>query len=288
MALRTGQAAARAALCALTIAACTAMGCTKPATQLVVTVDTDLAVPEEVATVVVRLRRTSGQLIEERTVVVASASELPLSFGVVPPEGDAETTVLVEAEAQDAAGAVVVVVAARTGFVAERSLLLRMLLQRSCRSAVCGEAETCIDGVCESDRVDPTTLPPITPGAERDAGRADGGLSVDGGSDAGSPDAAVCAAPGSCDCPPNESCAAVCRAGEVCVVVARRAASFALRCESGSRCTVDCRRTTSCVVDCAPGAACLVDCSMGTCSFASCESAPLACPPRLACGVACP
>lgn len=190
----TDRAATPAWLCAFFVAVAGATGCTTPPTQLVVVVDTDLAVPTEVATIVLRLRRANGGLIEEASVAVSSHAELPLSLAVVPPEGDVSATVLVEAEARDASGAVVVVTTARTGFVAERSLLLRVLLTRSCLGITCGAGETCIERTCVSDFVDPSTLPPVIPGQERrDAGRdaaadaeVDAGV-IDGGPTDGGP-----------------------------------------------------------------------------------------------------
>ena len=183
-------------LLALALGAGLCLSCRQPATQLVVLVDTDYVVPGELSDLRVVVSDLGGDRSSELDFVLNGRGEneppryaVPLSFGVVPFEGDAGRRVQIMVTGRaPGAGTSLVTRRARTGFLEGQSLLLPMFLLRSCEGVICGDGETCDDGVCVPDEVDPLTLRPIAPGDERD-----GGLGVDAGSDgmdAGS-DAAV-------------------------------------------------------------------------------------------------
>jgi hypothetical protein len=165
--------------------------CTHRATQLVAVVEGDLA-SDQYACVGVVVSRVDGTIVtpgDRRMYEVPALVEIPFSFGVTPPDGDASRRVQVTAEAwptcaDPAPGAVPVVSrSVRSGFLAEQTLRVSVFLADRCRAVTCSDAQTC----------DPTTgacvgipdVPPmaITPGDElsdagmpsTDAARADAG-----------------------------------------------------------------------------------------------------------------
>jgi Tol biopolymer transport system component len=147
--------------------------CTKDPTQLVVFVETDLAVP--------------GELIEVHAVVLddqgGTASEhrfptgelgLPFSFGVTPRDGPKDQRVTVELEAIGPTGSLFVRRAV-TQFKEEKTLLLRMFLAKRCEGVTCEPGLTCTQLGCEDEVVPSSSLVEIEPGDER---RLDGGVVV--------------------------------------------------------------------------------------------------------------
>lgn len=169
------------AACALALDA----GCSRPPKQLVVVVDSDLAVPAEVTSVRARVRPLEAtDAREPHTFALAGDGSvtLPFSFGVVPPGGDASRRVELEVEALDAAGEVVVTRRVRTGFLRDQSLRVPIFLAASCRDVVCAPDSSCDRGACVPAELAPETLVPVTPGQElldggaADARRDDGGV----------------------------------------------------------------------------------------------------------------
>ena len=165
-------------------------GCTKPATQLVVTVDSDLAPQYLVAVhaVAVPADSPTSPGVDARFDLTDTGGPvsftLPLSFGVVPPGGDASRRVEVRMEALDATGTATVVRLTRTGFVSGQTLRLPMFLADACRSVVCSGDLVCDRGVCVSPDVPVDDLARVRPGDELldagstpivDAGARDGG-----------------------------------------------------------------------------------------------------------------
>lgn len=199
---------ARRLLAHLTIAALLA-SCSKPATQLVVVVDTDYAVPEELAEIRARIEAPDGTEVSAASFALTGADQpqptrfvVPLSFGVVPVDGDASRRLEVIVSGMDPEGRRLVVRSARTGFIEGRTLRLPMFLLRSCESVECGEGQTCDEGVCVPNEIDPMDLDPVDPGDELDGsiGAVDASDRMDAGADGGSGlDAGADAGPGGSD-----------------------------------------------------------------------------------------
>jgi len=186
-----------------------AAGCESPATQLVVLVDTDFAVPDEVAGLQVTVQDAEGSEVSSAELAISDAlsdSEavfsLPLSFAVVPVDDDASRRVRVQVDGLDRDGAWVASRSVRTGFIEDETLLLPIFLLRSCESVMCPEGTTCGADGCESEEVDPEDLEDVRPGEELevdsglvDAGPEDAGEADSGPEDAGGPDAGDASTP---------------------------------------------------------------------------------------------
>lgn len=173
-------------------------GCREvPATQLLVVVDSDLVVDRELNRITVTVTDPSGQHRHEqrdfalRPTARPASYALPLSFGVVPIEGDAARRVRVIVTARTADTGREIELTALAGFQPDRKLLLTMFLERSCVGVVdrCGPAETCRGGQCVS--AERTSLPDITDQANVnasglfDVARTDATLDAPASTDAG-------------------------------------------------------------------------------------------------------
>src|SRR5688572_10943442 len=126
-----------------------AFACDRPATQLIVVVDTDYAVPAELGFIRAVVRDASGIEISSLERDLVASATLPASFAVVPKGGDASRTVIVEVEGFDRRGGRARVARrAVTGFVREQKLLLTMFLAKSCEGIDCGSGRTCTENGC--------------------------------------------------------------------------------------------------------------------------------------------
>ncbi len=176
--------------------------CSHPATAIVVAVDSNLAVPGELAVVHVEVGGAGcgdSTCVHDFALTGPDAITLPFSFTVTP-QGDAGPLALV-LRGRDAAGSDRVVREVSSSFIAGRTLLLQVELDRACLdAAACASGSTCIAGACASVAIDPTHLVDVVPGTElrfdasttSDAGidagldaSSDVGLRVDGGDDGG-------------------------------------------------------------------------------------------------------
>lgn len=227
-------------------------GCAADPTQLLVEVDTDLSVPLELDRIDVEIEDETGEVISSHPfeivahgdTVAPAKYELPISFAVAPRGGDDSRRVRVVVSGHLGDGAAVVTRQAAIGFVAHRTIPLRMFLARACVSVQCGDNETCNDGVCVPDVVD---VPPH----DADMGSAlDGDVMNDGAVvDGGTPDLGVDMTPG---CASDET---------LCDGLCRRTLEDAAYCGS-------------CDNHCAAGAVC----NVGTCmAVADCNSGDAAC-----------
>lgn len=165
--------------------------CTSETTQLVVVVDSDYD-EEELAEIRVEVTHAGGSLGTRRFEL--AQLDLPLSFGVVPPSGDATRPVTVTARALNAGSTELSTRRAVTWFVKNKTLLLPIFLARSCRNIACSTAFTCTEDGCRSPDVDPSILSEVEPGAEGAypfPNTPDGGVTApegrDAGTDGGSP-----------------------------------------------------------------------------------------------------
>lgn len=178
---------------ALAAAAATtiAFGCPTDPTEIVVVVDTDLAVPSVVDRVRVDV---VGIGDGARTAVAdlegAGAVGLPVTVGLVRTGGALGPVDVAAVGERD--GGEVLRRDARVSFVPERTMMLRLDLLGRCVGVGCPPGQTCGSGGCRSIDVDPDELTPW----RGDTGRIDAGLLVDAGADAGpAPDAAWLDAP---------------------------------------------------------------------------------------------
>lgn len=167
--------------------------CSRPPTQLLVAVRSDLEVPQAMTAVSARVRSASGAEgaaanTERRFELVgAEALTLPFSFGVAPIQGDPAIPLVLEVEALSPAGDVLVLSRTITGFQVGKTLLLEVFLSRRCQPLRCGAEQTCSDAMCVPALVASASLPEVVPGQElsRDAGASDASAADLGTADAG-------------------------------------------------------------------------------------------------------
>ncbi len=139
-----------------------------PATQLLVLIDSDLLVPGELNNIHVQMYDPSSQNVYDDRSFRLSANPrpasyaLPISFGLVPVDGDASRRVRVIVTADTVGTNRHIERSALVGFVPDRKLLLTMFLERACLgvSETCAPNETCIEGTCRNDQL--VSLPDIT------------------------------------------------------------------------------------------------------------------------------
>lgn len=176
----------------LLFGAALAAGCTTPRTEIVLTVSTDLAMPNEMDQVHVHIDSESGKLRFDKTYDVGGAglTKLPFSMGLVP--GDDSGIAFTVVVSGTHGGTAAVERSATTSFVSGQTLELRMDLLKACRGVICGAGETCAaDGKCVEAKVVPTTLPTYGGGADGGVAGAGGGsggagaVGGDGGAGAG-------------------------------------------------------------------------------------------------------
>jgi hypothetical protein len=184
------------------VAACCSVlpACSRRATQLVVRVDSDLDADDiGCVHVAVRLLEETGpsEHVFRLGAGGASGIELPFSFGVAPPDGDARRRVELTVSAMAAASAgcrdehlvsadVTVQRRLRTGFLSEQTLLVPVYLDRRCEQVVCGDDSTCESGICVTvQEIAPSTWTVVDPGSELEVGVADVGTDAPEPTDAG-------------------------------------------------------------------------------------------------------
>jgi len=160
-----------------------AFGCARDNTQLVVAVDSDLQPKEQLGAVRIRLVNlgsTLGDQIREQSTFIITDSPspqtddytLPLSFAVVPPNGNATSSVTLDITALGADGQRELFTRrVSSGFRSGKSLLLPVYLSKDCLTIAkqCPEQTTCTELGCESPRVAVTSLNEIDPGQETSA-----------------------------------------------------------------------------------------------------------------------
>ncbi len=255
----------------LVAVALTLTACSTDLTELIVIVDTDLAVPAQLDEIVVTTQSATGG-VKTAAASLADSTALPMTVGLRP-GADTSATVMVYVRGR-LAGTEQVVARVNTHFLPGERRVLRVDLTNACIGVVCTDSQTCSRGACVPRAVDPATLPRFTgtaPGRRDDAGEADAGEAdagdVDAGpgdaglSDAGAEDAATDAPPGclaDSDCADGDACNGVehCDTG-VCLP------GTPVSCDDGIGCTVD-RCTASACTHTATDAACTVS-PGGTC-----------------------
>ena len=124
-------------------------------TELLVVVDSDLAVPGDMDTIRVQV---SGSVTMTATGELSGPRGLPLprTVGVVHTGGPLGPVEIVVQGLST--GAVVVERRASTSFRDGKTLVLPMFLSRSCMHMTCGDGQTCVNALCVTSTVDPATL----------------------------------------------------------------------------------------------------------------------------------
>ncbi len=160
----------------LAVAVALALGCTRPATALVIVVDTDFTTPGELATVEATVESDSATVVRSFRFGGGDggvAVRAPFSFTVAPRGGDASRSAELTLRGFRPGGAPLVVRRARLRFAEGHTLVLPMFLASRCRidTMQCNPNEPCNVSGCEPLEVDVSTLRPVTPGLEvqRDA-----------------------------------------------------------------------------------------------------------------------
>lgn len=164
------------------LAAVVLLGCTRPATQLLLVIDSDLAPGSYQCIGVDVARLRDGAAVRPTQYVsfaVPAQADVPFSLGILPPENDAAVRIEIRAEARttscpdpnttETIPAAVVRSVTRVGFASGQTLRLPMFLGARCTGVVCEEGSTCDPdtGACTPvPEQDPGELTPVTPGEE--------------------------------------------------------------------------------------------------------------------------
>lgn len=251
------------------------LGCSQ-LTEIMVVIDSDLAVPTELDAVEVEVTGSqtmsaTGDLTIEglpRTVGVAhSGGPLgPITIRVTGSRG----------------GGVQVERIVETSFISGRTLFLPITLTRDCMGTTCAAGETCVDGACTSPIIDSSTLddwrgsiPTQDAGGCVPAAEVCNGVDddCDGNVDETidlTTDAFNCGRCGQVCSAANASSACVggvCAIGECAAGFASCDGDAATGCEASLTSTTDCGACgTACSVPGGTG-----DCSTSTCEFGSCD-----------------
>jgi hypothetical protein len=155
---------ARAASLLWLFASCEAR--TETPTQLLVVVNSNFEPERELASVMLRV---DGKERAQIAIKADEGAEVPFSFGVVPPGGDANAKVTIEAEARTRDDLPLACpVRAHVGFIAGQARVVQLELTRACGSAscTCSESQTCQQGECVAYGLDVKTLLEVEPGRE--------------------------------------------------------------------------------------------------------------------------
>jgi hypothetical protein len=148
------------ALCVSLVAwALSTSGCApRPRTQVTVTVDAEPAVAAAAVRLAVRVEGGASDLALRAEQTLGTAGEpirFPVDVALVPLAGDTSRRFRLQATALDASGGELGTVRVLSGFVAERTFSIRLVLEDCCRSVRCGAQETCRACACAPDAVPP-------------------------------------------------------------------------------------------------------------------------------------
>lgn len=309
------------------LAACFALGCSPNPTELLVVVESDLAVPAQLDEIVVVITHPDGVQTRESMAALGPAEPgLPRTLAMVHEGGPlGPYRVVVQGRL---GGVTQVERAGELTFVAGEIRIWRVVLAGVCRGVACPDA-TCDGGACRAVAVGEAELEGYDPDVPRDGGfdaaapmdaGVDASPEVDAGGDAGNvcPVDCVtgdCLCAGGCTCSmtcPSTGCAATCRGagtscrvdtsmglgttatcegGASCTVDASGSSGFDMGCSgAGTRCDVDCSMSTGCTVRCGMGALCILNCASATgCEIRPCSGGVTTCPDGVeVCGSGCP
>ena len=163
------------------LAMCLVAGCSSAPTEILVTVNSDFAVPSQLDHVVVQSTDASGATVSTRQFFLHAGTNdtgdgtyaLPLSFAIVPENGDISRRANLNIQGF-AAGATTPLVERKAimGFVKGEKLPLEVFLAAACVGVTCPSDQTCdVGGTC---------VPIVVSGDAHDAG-VDGAVQPDAG-----------------------------------------------------------------------------------------------------------
>lgn len=168
-------------------------GCSPAVTEIAVVVDTDLAIPDEVQEITLRVDSVDGLNATARATLDPENPELPIHIRVTTSDNDRNAPIVLTATAlrhvTEDLDDIQVTASIHTHFVDGKALLLRVLLTRACLDTVCDAGETCEEGVCVNGTVDPEGLPLFTGTLPPPLVDRNGTPGLDAGPDAGDADA---------------------------------------------------------------------------------------------------
>jgi len=162
----------------LLLACLTVAACKQPATEIVVVVDSDFAIPADASEIRAQIKDGGNVLAEHSFSLVARGTSpsagqhaLPFSFAVLPWEDDPSRKVAIElgAIARDHVEPRLIRRAV-TSFIDGSSLALPMFLAQRCEGMVCEPGQTCGLEGCVAEDVEPALLSHLSPGRELEPG----------------------------------------------------------------------------------------------------------------------
>jgi hypothetical protein len=150
-------------LCAALSGACNV---SEPRTQVMLILEAGSEVQERATLlrIVIESRGRTGTIEGNRTEDILpkdsgpDGPKWPYSIALVPRDRDPLRTFHVTATVSDSAGTQLAVLRAHSGFVAQRTIPLRLYFSNNCLDVDCREAETCIGGSCVPAEIDPDKL----------------------------------------------------------------------------------------------------------------------------------
>ena len=173
------------ALCAFLAALSGACKSSDPRTQVMLVIEADDEVRARATELIVEFESRSefdhvdGAPYEQTFPTVEGAEPFwPYSIALVPRGNDARRSYRIEATLYEGENPIAVL-RARSGFVAQRTLELKLLFSADCldkKSLSCSEQETCYEGECWSSDVDVLSLPGL--GSDGNITAADGGMTT--------------------------------------------------------------------------------------------------------------
>jgi hypothetical protein len=137
----------RSAPFSLVLALCATIGCgTDPLTEVLVSIDAEPGLRGGTETLEVRVLDHEGVAVLDQSRDV-SVDMLPVSLPLVPRDGDAARTFVVEATLLDPSGAILARGRARGGYEAEEVREGLLCLEDSCQGVLCGDTTSdCLPG----------------------------------------------------------------------------------------------------------------------------------------------
>jgi hypothetical protein len=147
-----------------------ASGCTRPRTELIVGVITDLSAQDMINRVELHIDRQGVPLFSPTWVISGSPDmpeELPGSYGIYSSDGS-ETTVTLTAQGFAPGSALPVVERTATlSLVHEETLFMRLALIGACETMACPSGANCVEGYCRPKVRDAHTFPPYKANMEK-------------------------------------------------------------------------------------------------------------------------
>ena len=151
----------------------TLAGCNTDATQLILTIDSNLKPVTQLGAIKVHLLDSDDErtfLIGDKNADNINQYSLPISLAIVPPDGDASKTVEIAISALNPDGTTPLFTRnVKVGFRKNAKLLVPIFLSADCPNRTCATDETCTENGCASPNIDVTKLSEIDPGQETKA-----------------------------------------------------------------------------------------------------------------------